>query len=115
MSLKCDYCHSVLPEGATKCASCGASLGEREATDFRFCPHCKRRLLALGSPACNYCGRALPDDFVKAREALWQKVNDVGAGKASPEEIEELKKGSDDAMLRAVKSLIDLDDRTRRK
>jgi DNA-directed RNA polymerase subunit RPC12/RpoP len=113
--LKCEYCHSAITEGATKCASCGASLDEREATDYRFCPHCKRRLLALGSPACNYCGRALPDDFVKAREALWQKVSDVGAGKASPEEIEELKKGSDDAMRRALKSLIDLDERTRRK
>jgi predicted amidophosphoribosyltransferase len=112
MSLTCDYCHSAIEEGARKCANCGASLGEREATDYRFCPFCKRRLLALGSPACNYCGRALPEDFVKTREALWQKVSDVSAGKASPEEIEELKKGSDDAMRRALKSLLDL---TRRK
>jgi hypothetical protein len=115
MPTTCDYCHSALEEGATKCSNCGASLGEREATDFRFCPHCKRRLLALGSPACNYCGRALPEDFLKAREALWQRVSDVGAGKASPDEIEELEKGSDDAMRRALKSLLDLDDLTRRK
>jgi hypothetical protein len=71
--------------------------------------------LALGSPACNYCGRALPVDFVKAREALWRKVSDVGAGNATPEEIEELEQTSDDAMRRALKSLLDLDDRTRRK
>ncbi|MDT5295310.1 MAG: Double zinc ribbon [Acidobacteriota bacterium] len=113
MTLTCDYCHSVLEEGATKCANCGAALSEREAPDFRFCPHCKRRLLALGSPACNYCGRALPEDFAKARESLWRKVSDVG--KASPEELEELEKGSDDAMRRALKSLLDLDERTRRK
>jgi hypothetical protein len=112
MPSTCDYCHSALDKGATKCASCGASLGAREATDFRFCPFCKRRLLALGSPACNYCGRALPEDFVKAREALWQRVSDVGAGKASDQEIDELESESDDAMRRALKSLFGLKDRT---
>ena len=112
MALTCDYCHSVLEEGATKCENCGASLEEREATDFRFCPFCKRRLLALGSPACNYCGRALPEDFVKAREALRQKVSDVSEGHASEEQIRELEAESDDAMRRALRSLLDLKDRT---
>jgi len=111
MALTCDYCHSVLEEGATKCENCGASLGEREATDYRFCPFCKRRLLALGSPACNYCGRALPEDFMKAREAMWQRVSDVSTGHASDEEIKELEKESDDAMRRALRSLLDLKDR----
>jgi hypothetical protein len=115
MSLTCDYCRGACEEDATKCANCGAALAARETPDFRFCPHCRRRLLALGSPACNYCGRALPEDFVKAREALWRKVSDAGAGKAAPEELEELEKGSDDAMRRALKSLLDLDERTRRK
>jgi hypothetical protein len=87
-------------------------LGEREAPDFRFCPFCKRRLLALGSPACNYCGRALPEEFVKAREALLERVSDVSEGHASPEEIEELEKESDDAMRRALRSLLDLKDRS---
>jgi recombinational DNA repair protein (RecF pathway) len=113
MALKCEYCHGALEEDATKCANCGAAVGEREATDFRLCPHCKRRLLALGSPACNYCGRALPAEYVRAREQMWQRVRD--AGKASPEELEELKKGSDDALRRALKSLLDLDDLTRQK
>lgn len=113
--MNCDYCHNALEKDAKKCANCGASLGEREATDFRFCPFCKRRLLALGSPACNYCGRALPEDFVKAREAMWQRVSDVSAGKASDEEIEELERDSDDAMRRALKSLLDLGDRKRGK
>ena len=110
--MTCDYCHGVLEEGATKCENCGASLGEREATDFRFCPFCKRRLLALGSPACNYCGRALPEDFVKAREALLERVSDVSKGHASEEEIEALEKESDEAMRRALRSLLDLKDRT---
>ncbi len=112
MALTCDYCHGALAEGATKCANCGAAVGEREAADFRFCPHCKRRLLALGSPACNYCGRALPADFVKAREALRQRVSDVSEGHASEEEIRELEEESDDAMRRALRSLLDLKDRT---
>ena len=112
MPMTCEYCHSVLEEGATKCANCGASLEEREATDYRFCPFCKRRLVALGSPACNYCGRALPEDFVKAREALFQRVSDVSTGHASEEEIKELEKESDDAMRRALRSLLDLKDRT---
>jgi hypothetical protein len=112
MSKTCEYCHSVLEEGATKCANCGATPGEREAADFRFCPFCKRRLLALGSPACNYCGRALPDDFVKAREALRERVSDVSTGHASDEEIKELEKESDDAMRRALRSLLDLKGRS---
>lgn len=114
MTLTCDYCHGALGEGATKCANCGAAVVAREPRDFRFCPHCERRLLALGSPSCNYCGRALPEDYVRAREALWQKVSDAGAGKATPEELEELEKGSDNALRRALKSLFDLDDPTRR-
>jgi DNA-directed RNA polymerase subunit RPC12/RpoP len=113
MPLTCEYCRGALEGGATKCANCGAAVGEREATDFRTCPYCKRRLLALGSPACNYCGRALPAEYVRAREQMWQRLRD--AGKASPEELEELEKGSDDALRRALKSLLDLDDRTRRK
>ena len=107
MSRACEYCQSAVAEGAAKCPNCGAAAtGEREARDFRFCPHCNRRLLALGSPACNYCGRALPGDYVRARDALWQKVS-----KATPEELEELRQdgGGDDALKRALKALLDLD------
>jgi len=102
--MTCDYCQSVIEGGAAKCANCGAAVGAREATDFRFCPHCKRRLLALGSPACNYCGRALPEEYVRAREALWQKVN-----QASPEELEELGQDGDEALKRALRALLDLE------
>ena len=113
MALKCEYCRGALGEDATKCANCGAAVGEREAADFRFCPYCERRLLALGSPACNYCGRALPEEYVRAREHILRRVSE--AGNASPEELEELEKGSDDALRRALKALLDLDDPTRRK
>jgi len=106
--MNCDYCKGVLEEGATKCSNCGAAVGEREAPDFRFCPHCKRRLLALGSPACNYCGRALPEEFVKAREQMWQRVNEVSAGHATEDEREALENESDEAMRRALKALFDL-------
>ena len=88
-------------------------MGPREPVDYRNCPHCGRRLVALGSPACNYCGKALPEDFLKAREAMWQRVNDASAGRASPEELEELEKSGDDALRRALRSLFDLNDRTR--
>jgi hypothetical protein len=104
MPVTCDYCQCVLEEGAAKCPNCGAVAGAREAPDFRFCPHCRRRLLALGSPACNYCGRALPEEYVRARDALWQKVSN-----ATPEELEELQHDGDDALKRALKALLDLD------
>ena len=114
MSSTCEYCRGRVGEGGTKCAACGAPLGEREPPDFRFCPFCERRLLALGSPACNYCGRALPADFQKAREALWQRVSDAGAGRMSREELEELERSGDDDMRRALRAFLDLDGRTRR-
>ena len=103
MSRNCDYCQGVMEEAASKCPNCGAAAVPREAPDFRFCPHCERRLLALGSPACNHCGRALPADYVRARDALWQKVS-----KATPGELAELEEG-DDALKRALKALLDLD------
>ncbi|MBV9923514.1 MAG: hypothetical protein JOZ96_00630 [Acidobacteria bacterium] len=105
MSRTCDYCQGVMGEGAAKCPNCGAAVGPREAPDIRFCPHCRRRLLALGSPACNYCGRALPEEYVRARDALWQKVSN-----ATPEELKELEReNNDEALKRALKALLDLD------
>ena len=111
MTKTCEYCRGVIAEGATKCANCGAAAGEREAVDFRFCPHCTRRLVALGSPACNYCARALPEEFVRAREAMWRRVNDVSAGRAGDDEREALEGEGDDAMRRALKALFDLKDK----
>jgi hypothetical protein len=115
MSEVCQYCHGRLGEGATKCANCGAAPAPAEPPDFRYCPHCRRRLVALGSPACNYCGKALPENFLKAREAMWQRINDARAGRASEEELKELEDSGDDALRRALRSLFDLNDRTRRE
>ena len=115
MSLTCEYCHRVREEGATKCASCGAAFGPKPATDYRFCPHCARRLVALGSPACNYCGKALPEDYVRARESMRQRISDVSEGRAEPEDVEELGRDGDDSLRRALKSLFDLDDLSRRR
>ena len=107
----CEYCHGGLEEGATKCRNCGAAAAPGEPPDFRFCPHCRRRLVALGSPACNYCGKALPENFLKAREAMWQRINDATSGRATPEELEELENSGDDALRRALRSLLDLGDK----
>lgn len=104
--MKCDYCQSVCADGARKCESCGAPLQGDAVTDYRFCPHCKRRLLALGSPACNYCGHALPESYVKAREAMRTRIAEADARHLNPEEIDGLE--ADDALRRALKSLFDL-------
>ena len=114
MSLTCDYCHGVCEERATKCESCGARLGPKPAIDYRFCPHCRRRLVALGSPACNYCGQALPEEYLKAREAMRQRISEMSAGHGGPEDAGDLG-GDDNALRRALKSLFDLDDISRRK
>jgi hypothetical protein len=114
MSFKCEYCQSVCTEGASKCGNCGAPISTR-TPDYRFCPDCNRRLLSLGSPACNYCGLHLPDNYLKAREATLRRINEASTGGASDEEVTELEKRSDDALRHALKSLFDLDQKTKRK
>ncbi len=111
MKATCEYCHSISDENATKCASCGAPLTPGDAPDVRFCPHCNRRLLALGSPACSYCGRTLPAHYVRAREAMWNRIKDAG----SPSEHEALLANEkDDDMRRALKALLDLNNSKQR-
>lgn len=112
MPVTCEYCHSRADEDAKKCASCGAPLARREI-DFRDCPHCRRRLLALGSPACNYCGKPLPEKYLKARDRIRQRINEATARGASEEELRALEEG-DDSMSRALKSLFHLNVLTRR-
>ena len=70
-TLTCEYCQGVCEAGPLKCPNCSAPLNPsaRPATDYRRCPSCQRKLLALGSPACNYCGQRLPEDYIKAHEA----------------------------------------------
>lgn len=110
--MTCDYCHCALVEGAAKCSNCGAPAPN--AIDYRNCPNCKRRLLALASPACNYCGRPLPDSYVRAREAMRQRIGEVSAGRASEDEREELERSGDGAMRRALRALFKFDADSRR-
>ena len=82
----CDYCKSSSEDGALKCASCGAPAPESlTEPDLRFCPHCKRRLLAIGSPACNHCGRKLPDSYIQSKQAGLQRVKELGGAKEASE------------------------------
>jgi hypothetical protein len=87
MFSRCEYCSGSIGEGETKCGNCGAPVVADGSAlpDFRSCPFCHRRLLALGSPACSYCGRRLPDEYIKAREADLRRMSDVKEGKETNE------------------------------
>ena len=84
MSSRCEYCRSVHEGDALECRNCGAPATLEEAPDYRFCPYCHRRLVSLGSPTCNLCGRPLPANYVRAREAHLRRVTDVSSNKAAP-------------------------------
>ncbi len=74
METNCEYCQSANDEGALKCVNCGAPI-RQAAPDFRACPYCRRRLLALASPNCSYCGRRLPEHFLKVRESDLRRLH----------------------------------------
>src|SRR5438128_6011770 len=81
MGLTCEYCGGLI-DGARTCVSCGAPVTRQvDSSDFRTCPFCHRKLLALGSPACNHCGRRLPDEYIKTREADLRRVVEVKDGR----------------------------------
>ena len=46
---------------------------------------CHRKLLALASPACNYCGRRLPDEYIEARESDLKRITEVVEGEGMSE------------------------------
>lgn len=115
MPRTCDYCRAASPEDALKCQTCGAPFDfsrDGAPTDFRFCPFCQRRLVSLASPACNYCGRALPEAFVRARGETLRRVTEASGGSHAARE--ELENNSDDALKDALRSLFSLDDSLRR-
>lgn len=83
MNANCLYCKSLREDGALKCRNCGApAIAEEEASlDVRACPYCRKKLLSLASPACNFCGLRLPAHFIKTREEHLRRitrVNDSG-------------------------------------
>ena len=92
MPSTCDYCHGSNNDDATKCDNCGAPIVPAASpADFRHCPYCSRTLLALGSPACSYCGRRLPDSFLKARDADLHRISEIaGDHRASNDQKEKL-------------------------
>ena len=85
--MTCEYCNSSMVEGEMKCANCGAPIVRDGSAlpDFRSCPTCHRKLLALASPACNYCGRRLPDEYIEARESDLKRITEVGGGEEKTE------------------------------
>ena len=90
--MTCDYCKSSIHEGGLKCENCGApiSLDGSILSDFRSCPICHRKLLALASPACSYCGRRLPDEYIKARESDLRRIMEVEESEGQSEPRSEL-------------------------
>lgn len=85
--MTCEYCQGAIVESELNCTNCGAPIVRDGAvlSDFRFCPMCHGRLLALGSPACNYCGRRLPDEYIRAREADLKRISEVREGEGTSE------------------------------
>lgn len=76
---------------------------------------CHRKLLALGSPACSYCGRRLPDEYVRAREADLRRIMEVEEMESQSSEVGELfsenrrqkRNGSSSALGLDITSVID--------
>jgi predicted amidophosphoribosyltransferase len=89
MALTCEYCGGSIGEDRLNCANCGAPIvyDEHSLPDFRNCPFCHRSLLALGSPACNYCGRRLPDHYIKAREGDLKRLTQVEGREETSEAV----------------------------
>jgi hypothetical protein len=87
MTLICEYCKSRCAANQLKCPNCSAPLsgGAASGTDYRHCPFCQRKLLALGSPACNYCGRRLPDDYIEAREGDLHRLTELNGSPTDPQ------------------------------
>ncbi|MFY9553829.1 MAG: hypothetical protein WAV20_20875 [Blastocatellia bacterium] len=119
MSLTCEYCSGLIDEGQHKCAGCGAPISRGTAVipDFRRCPFCRRKLLALGSPACNYCGKRLPEKYIRARESDLNRITEVEGGDETEmgRKVDELiregvrgKRGRSPLGITNIKSLIDL-------
>jgi predicted amidophosphoribosyltransferase len=107
--MNCEYCQSRLEENAARCPNCGAPLSLDSAPpDYSVCPACHRKLIALGSPACNYCGKRLPASYLKAREAALERISEINAQRADAEEIK-IDEGESDLVKLALNALISAD------
>jgi DNA-directed RNA polymerase subunit RPC12/RpoP len=78
---RCQYCQGAIDSLAMKCSNCGAPVTDAGGPpDYRYCPYCGRKLLALASPACSYCGQRLPEDYLEARGADLRRLREVQKG-----------------------------------
>ena len=116
MASTCGYCGSSLDDGAARCESCGAPVSRDGASepDFRSCPYCRRKLLALASPACSYCGKRLPGDYIKAREADLRRIVEIrsedGASRANQKMDELIRQSARQSRERSLLDDLNLTD-----
>ena len=76
MMENCNYCDSRIGDSAAgQCAQCGAPVSLKPR-DYTLCPYCRRKLLAMASIACNYCGKALPPDYIQTRQTVARTIAD---------------------------------------
>ena len=109
MASTCEYCQSPCEEGQINCPNCGAPLAHAGASvkDFTLCPFCSHKLLALGSPACSYCGHRLPDEYIKARAADLSRITQIEGDKRQPDPASNLL--GDTLRVRVTRSTSTLD------
>ena len=110
MTTLCHYCNSSRNTEDPKCQNCGAPSGPEPGINHRICPHCRRKLLTLGSPTCNYCGRALPLEYVRTREGILNRLTTHQPDKKDNDWIQEaLKRGDSDGRI-SFTEILDLTD-----
>ncbi|MBA3715199.1 MAG: zinc ribbon domain-containing protein [Pyrinomonadaceae bacterium] len=116
MTLFCEHCRGACDEGAHKCVNCGAPISVEAATvDYRVCPHCQRKLLALGSPACSYCGRALPQNYIRTREATLRRIHDHQQERVEGDTAEEWAENEANTVRRLLGNLFGSEGTPRKK
>jgi len=110
----CEYCRSSFDEALTGCPHCGAPFSDDVISpDYSLCPQCGRKLLSLGSPACNRCGKRLPASYLKAREAVLHRITEINAHHAHGEDASPDADESD-LVKHALNALLDADKQLRK-
>ena len=118
MAVQCSYCKGAIDAESNKCPNCGAPVvSEDTHPDFRTCPHCHRKLLALASPACSYCGERLPEEYIKIREADLHRMAEIAKppGSEATTKVDEMirreatRKGTRSSLLDFI-DVVDLTD-----
>lgn len=112
--MTCEYCQSSFEVALIRCPNCGAPFSDDAlAPDFSVCPQCHRKLISLGSPACNYCGKRLPASYIKAREAALQRISEINARNANGEDLSP-NENEHEIVKRALNALLGADSQLRK-